>query len=202
MLEFIFETIDEIKELDYTRYTHVAKHNVGPVTQYYYDPLSLAVPDDYDVLKPNSVLLTSTGRWIRIGSDDDTVSLNNVFDTIIASASDEFTELTTGSPRDYTTYRAPYPYNMHNGYVRASLTLAPTGAPMIIDVTMNGTSMFSTPIYIDAGETTSVTAVTQSVLNLTYIPDDAEFLPYITQVGSTFGGSGLKVALSGVKVIP
>ena len=203
MLEFIFETVDEIKELDYTRYTHVAKHNVGPVTQYYYDPLSLAVPDDYDVLKPNSVLLTSTGRWIRIGSDDDTVvTPGTIFDTIIASCSDETTELTTGSPRDFTTFRTPYPLNMYNGYVRASLTTAPTGADMIINMTYNGNPLFTTPITIDAGELTSVTAVTPSVLAVNYLPDDAELLPYITQVGSTFGGAGLKVAVTGVKVTP
>jgi hypothetical protein len=202
MLEFIFETVAEIKELDYNKYTHVALHVVGPVIQYYYDPLSHLTPDDYNVIKPNSIQLSQGGRWIRIGSG--VSGQNQIFDTIIASCSDEFTELTTGAPRDFTTFRCPYPLNMLNGYVRASLTVAPTGSSMIIDIHMNGVSMFSTPIYIDAGELTSVTAAIQSVVDIPdmVIPDDAEFLPYITQIGSTFGGSGLKIAVSGIKVTP
>jgi hypothetical protein len=126
----------------------------------------------------------------------------DVYDTIIASCSDETTPITIGGPK--TTFRAPYPFDMTNGYVRASLTTAPTGASMIIDITMNGVSMFSTPIHIEAGSRTSVGAATQSVLALPNdaIPDDAEFLVEVTQVGSSVAGTGLKVALTGVKVAP
>jgi hypothetical protein len=31
------------------------------------------------------------------------------------------------------------------------------------------------------------------------IPDDAEFIVYVVGVGSTFAGSGLKVAITGIK---
>lgn len=125
------------------------------------------------------------------------------FDTIIASCSDEFTPIPVGGPK--TTFRAPYPLDMTNGFVRASLTIAPVGASMIIDITMNGVSMFSTPIHIEAGSRTSVGAAIQSVISipliggLPIVPDDAEFLVYVTQVGSTFAGSGLKVAVTGEK---
>lgn len=125
------------------------------------------------------------------------------FDTIIASCSDENTPINVGGPK--TTFRAPYALDMTNGFVRASLTNAPTGAAMIIDITMNGTSMFSTKIYIDDGSRTSVGSTPQSVINiplvggLPIVPDDAEFLVYVDQVGSTYAGSGLKVAVTGEK---
>ena len=125
------------------------------------------------------------------------------FDTIIASCSDENTPINVGGPK--TTFRCPYALDMTNGFVRASLTNAPTGAQMIIDITINGTSMFSTKMYIDAGSRTTVGSTPQSVISipliggLPIIPDDAEFLVYVDQVGSTFAGSGLKVAVTGEK---
>jgi hypothetical protein len=127
-------------------------------------------------------------------------------DTVIASCSDETTPITVGNSK--TTFRSPYPLDMTNGYVRASLTIAPTGSSMIIDITMNGSSMFSTPIYIDAGSKTSVGSTPQSVVNIPLvggimiIPDDAEFIVNVTQVGSTLAGTGLKVAVTGKKADP
>ena len=123
----------------------------------------------------------------------------DVYDTIIASASDELTPITVGGPK--TTFRAPYPFDMATGFVRASLTTAPTGSDMIIDITMNGTTMFSTPIHIAPGSRTSVGAPMQSVLSIASIPDDAEFLVHVSQIGSSFAGTGLKVALTGKKVV-
>lgn len=120
----------------------------------------------------------------------------DVFDTIIASCSDEFTPIPVGGPK--TTFRAPYPFDMTEGYVRASLTTAPDGTDLIIDITMNGVSIFSTPITIAVGERTSVTAPVQSVLNISAVPDDAEFLVYVNQAGGN--AAGLKVALTGKKV--
>lgn len=130
--------------------------------------------------------------------------MNSKYDTIIASASDEATPLSTGGPK--TTFRCPYPLDLgvvgSEGYIRASLTNAPLGADMIIDVTMNGASMFSTQLTIDDGKKTSVGSVSPEAYAITDIPDDAEFLVYITQVGSTYAGSGLKVALTGIKTDP
>lgn len=123
------------------------------------------------------------------------------FDTIIASCSDEFTPIPIGGPK--TTFRAPYALDMTNGFVRASLTTAPDGTDMIIDITMNGVSMFSTPIHIEVGSRTSVGAATQSVISipliggLPIVPDDAEFLVYVTQAGGN--AAGLKVAVTGEK---
>jgi hypothetical protein len=122
---------------------------------------------------------------------------NSLFDTIIASASDENTPILTGGPK--TTFRAPYPLDLTLGYIRISLTNAPTGAAFIVDVTMNGVSMFATKVQIDAGAKTSVGSAVPAVLAITAVPDDAEFLVYVDQVGSTYQGSGLKVAVTGIK---
>jgi len=123
---------------------------------------------------------------------------NSLFDTIIASASDEFTPISTGGPK--TTFRAPYALELATGYVRISLTNAPIGSDFIVDITVNGASLFTTQIRIDAGQKTSVGSATPEVYAFTAIPDDAEFLVFVTQVGSTTAGTGLKVAVTGIKV--
>ena len=125
----------------------------------------------------------------------------DVYDTIIASCSDETTPLSIGGPK--TTFRAPFPYDMTAGFVRASLTTACLGSALIIDITMNGTSIFSgNKLVIDDGSRTSVGSAVVPGYNFpgNAIPDDAEFLVIIDQVGSTYAGAGLKVALTGVKV--
>jgi hypothetical protein len=192
-IEWIFRTVDEIKALDYNVYTHIAIHQIGPVIQYYYDPDSHAIPDDYNVIKPNSVHLTQGGRYIRIPTGGGGGSL---LDTIIASCSDEPTPLQVATK--LTTFRAPYPLTLQ--YVRASLTNPVVDTELIVDVIATGLgSLFTTPIHIDIGETTSVTAVTQSVLGIINIVDDQEFAPAVLQAGGT--ASGLKVAVTGNKVV-
>ena len=51
-IEWIFRTNEEIRALDYNVYTHVAIHTIpeGPVVQYYYDPYSHVVDDDWNVI--------------------------------------------------------------------------------------------------------------------------------------------------------
>lgn len=142
--------------------------------------------------------------YISGGQGPAGTDVNSKYDTIIASASDESTPISTGGPK--TTFRAPYAMDLgvpgSEGYIRISLTNAPTGADFIVNVTMNGSTMFTTQVRIDATEKTSVTSVIPAVLAITDIPDDAEFLVYVIQVGSTYAGSGLKVALTGIKVTP
>lgn len=125
---------------------------------------------------------------------------NSKYDTIIASASDEFTPISVGGPK--TTFRSPYAMDLSSGYIRISLTAAPTGAVFIVDVTMNGSTMFTTLVQIDIGMKTSVGSAVPAVLAITDIPDDAEYLVYVTQVGSILTGTGLKVAVTGMKVDP
>lgn len=115
---------------------------------------------------------------------------------LIIAASDETTALTTGTAK--ATFRMPYAFTLTG--IRASVTTAPTGSVLTVDVNENGTTiMDSTKITIDASEKTSTTAATAPVLSDTALADDAEMTIDIDGVGSTVAGAGLKVALIGYK---
>lgn len=193
---FIFRTVNEIKALDYLKYNYIGLYQVGPAIEYYFHPTSTAIPDDVNVIKPDSLLTSQPGRYIKVPGSGSTTG---VFDTIIASASDELTPITVGNAK--TTFRAPYPLDLTNGYVRISLTTANTGAAFIVQLTVNGTNLFTTPVQIDDGDKTSVGSSVPAVIDpaMLLIPDDAEFIVNVTQVGSTIAGTGLKVAVTGVK---
>ncbi|MEM1345922.1 MAG: hypothetical protein AAGI34_15260, partial [Pseudomonadota bacterium] len=83
--------------------------------------------------------------------------------------------------------------------VRASVTTAPVGALIVVDIKKNGASILSTPLTIDDGETTSTTAATPAVLSDIALADDDQITVDITQVGSTTAGAGLKIALLGTR---
>lgn len=122
----------------------------------------------------------------------------NPFDTFIVACSDENSPIIPTA--DIVTFRAPFPMEMDTGgYIRFSLTSPPTGQAFIIDITMNGVSMFSTLPRIDVGETTSVTSQVPGVLSTATIPDDAEFKVTVVQCGSINSGTGLKVSITGEK---
>lgn len=122
-----------------------------------------------------------------------------LYDTIIASASPEYSALAVDLVIPATHFRAPFAINI--AHVRVSLSIAPTGAPVIIDIHMNGVTIFSTPIQIDIGSKTSVGSAVPAVLSVTSVPDDAEFTVFIAGVGSGTTGSGVKVAITGTKVV-
>ena len=81
--------------------------------------------------------------------------------------------------------------------VRASCKIAPTGSALIIDVNNGGTSVLSTKLSVDIGETTSTTSAVPAVISSATIADDAVITIDIDQVGSTVAGTGVKVSLYG-----
>ena len=111
------------------------------------------------------------------------------------AVSDETTALTTGSAK--VTFRMPYAFTLAE--VRSSVTTAPTGAALVVDINEGGSSILSTKLSIDATEKTSTTATTPPVISDTSLADDAEITIDIDQVGSTIAGTGLKVYLIGTK---
>lgn len=111
------------------------------------------------------------------------------------ACSDETTALTTGTAK--LTFRAPCAMTVTA--VRASVTTAPTGANLVVDINESGTTILSTKLSIDAGEKTSTTAATAAVISDAAIADDAEITIDIDQIGSTIAGAGLKVWIIGVK---
>lgn len=112
------------------------------------------------------------------------------------AVSDEATALTTGAAN--VTFRMPFAFTLTA--VRASVTTAPTGSVLTVDINEGGVSILSTKLTIDAGEKTSTTAATPSVISDTALADDAEITIDIDTVGSTVAGAGLKVYLIGTVV--
>lgn len=123
-------------------------------------------------------------------------SVGNVLVPVQVAVSDETSNLTTGANK----IRFRMPFAMTLTAVRASVSTAPTGANLVVDINVTGVgSILSTPISIDAGETTSTTAATPAVISVPSLADDAEVTVDIDQVGSTAAGAGLKVSLIGYK---
>ena len=118
-----------------------------------------------------------------------------VTQSLIVAASDETTDLTTGTAK--STFRMPYAFTL--SAVRASVTTAPTGSTIIVNIKESGTTILSSRITIDPTEKTSVTAAAQPVISDTALADDAEITVDIDQVGSTVAGTGLKITLIGTK---
>jgi hypothetical protein len=112
---------------------------------------------------------------------------------IPVACSDETTALTTGTAK--VTFRMPYAFTLTG--VRASVTTAPTGSVLTVDINEGGVSILSTLLTIDATEKTSTTAATPVVISDSSLADDAEITIDIDTVGSTIAGAGLKVYLIG-----
>lgn len=117
----------------------------------------------------------------------------NPTESIIIACSDETTAITTGTAK--VTFRMPYPFTL--SAVRASVTAAPTGSTIIIDINESGSSILSTKLSIDASEKTSTTAASAAVISDSSLADDAEMTIDFDQVGSTIAGAGVKVTLIG-----
>lgn len=84
--------------------------------------------------------------------------------------------------------------------IRASTTIAGTGAKVTVDVKLGGVSIFSTLLTIDDGSKTSVGATIPAVLSTTTLTNNGEVTIDITVVGSTVAGTGLKVDFIGTQI--
>ena len=116
---------------------------------------------------------------------------DNPTQSLIVACSDETTALTTGNAK--ATFRMPYAFTLTA--VRASVTTAPVGSTLTVDINEAGSTILSTKITIDASEKTSTTAATPPVISDTSLADDAQMTVDIDQVGSSTAGSGLIVTM-------
>ena len=121
--------------------------------------------------------------------------MNSTARSLTVACSDETTALTTGA--DKATFRMPQAATITA--VRASVTTAPAGSVLTVDINKAGgsTSLLSTKLTIDAGEKTSTTAATAAVLDAAQddITDDEEMTIDIDTIGSSTAGAGLKVTI-------
>jgi hypothetical protein len=116
----------------------------------------------------------------------------------VIAASNETPALTAGAAK--VTFRAPVAFRLTS--VSSSVTVAPTGSTLIVDINNGANSVLSTKLSIDATEKTSATAATPAVIDATYrdFSQNAEITIDIDQVGSTVAGAGLKVILGGTRL--
>jgi hypothetical protein len=110
------------------------------------------------------------------------------------AVSDETTAIATGTAK--VTFRMPYAMTVTS--VRASLTTASSSGDPVIDINESGTTILSTKLSIDSGETTSLTATTPAVISDAVLADDAVITIDIDTAGT--GAAGLKVWLIGTRI--
>lgn len=149
----------------------------------------------YEVVTGASTITTVTDMRQAYGDGGGGGGGGNPIQCIPVACSDETTDLTTGTSK--VTFRMPYAFTLSE--VRSSLSGAPAGAALVVDVNENGSSILATKLSIDAGEKTSTTAATSAVISDTSLADDAEITIDVDQVGSSSAGKGLKVYLIGTK---
>jgi hypothetical protein len=110
------------------------------------------------------------------------------------AVSDETTDISVDTGM---TFRMPLAFTIED--IRASVTTAPSGSSIIVDITKNGTSIFTvgSTLSIDSGEETSSTSTSAYGLTATSIAADDEIVIDVTQVGSVDAGTGLKIYFIG-----
>jgi hypothetical protein len=116
-------------------------------------------------------------------------------ESIYIPVGDESSPLTASLRK--AVFRMPYDFILTK--VKASLSSAPTGGTTSIDITQNSSSIFSTLLTINDGETTSNTAAIPAVLSVTELFDDDEISVDINIVAPLDKGTGLKIWLIGYK---
>ena len=137
-----------------------------------------------------------TGNWESTYTTVQSNSSTWRLEDFIVACSDESTNLSVSTSA--VTFRVPFAMVLNS--VRASVNVAPVGSTIIADIKQTGTSIFSTKLSIDAGEETSTTAATPSVISNPNLTDDAKIIVSIDQVGSSTAGRGLKLTFKGYRV--
>ncbi len=110
-------------------------------------------------------------------------------ETLIIPCGDETTDLTTGTKYSFKATKDLRIVALPS----ASVNTAPTGANLIVDINVDGTSILSTKLSIDAAETISETAATAAVLSTKIIRKNSIISVDVDQIGSSVASAGLKV---------
>ena len=137
------------------------------------------------------------GDYIAVAdaSDSNNVKKVKMPAEIMVAVSDETSALTAGLNK--LVFRMPHAMTLTD--IRASVTTAPVGSTIIVDVNESGSTILSTKLSIDAGEKTSTTAAQPAVISDAALADDAEISVDIDQIGSSTAGAALKLTLIGYR---
>lgn len=135
-----------------------------------------------------------------IGGGDDRLVLKGIEEILIIALSDETTNLTTGT--DKIIFHMPFAMTLTG--VKASVSEAPTGSTIIVDINEfpsggSKATILSTKLSIDASEMSSLSAVSAAVISDAALADNATLHFDIDQIGSSNAGKGLKVTLYGYR---
>ena len=199
----VFDTISGDSASTSTKFGGTALNKIGNFLNGGGSEIAYIKDDDIVITDPST-----TTKRVRI--DAGTVSASNtrvlnmpdrdvhsnVFNEVILLAcSDETTALTVGTGK--VTFRCPFAFTITG--VSASVTTAPVGSTIIIDINEAGSTILSTKLSIDASEKTSTSAASAAVISDANIAADAEITVDIDQIGSSTAGAGLKVKLDGYR---
>lgn len=133
-----------------------------------------------------------TGQILTLTSATST-SWQSHPEVIVLVASDETTAISAGTAK--VKYRMPFAMTITS--VKASLsTTQSSGSIFTIDINDGGTTILSTKLTIDNGETTSTTAATAAVISDAALASDAEISVDVDQIGDGTA-KGLKVQIIG-----
>jgi hypothetical protein len=114
-------------------------------------------------------------------------------EVLIIAISDETTDLTTGTAK--VTFRMPFAMTLTD--IKSSVTTAPVGSSLTIDVNEGGTSIMTTN-KLDILTTATIDDGT-AVLTDTALAADAVITIDIDTIGSTTAGAGAKVTFIGYR---
>lgn len=152
----------------------------------------IADKDEINILNGATISTAELNFLDGVTSSIQTQIDDAVKDFMVIALSDESTAITVGTSK--ITFRVPYAITLYQ-VPRASLSTASTSGNPAIDINVNGTSIFSTVLTIDANEKTSTTATTSAVMTSSTINvvDDAEITIDVDTSGT--GAKGAKVML-------
>ena len=117
--------------------------------------------------------------------------------SFIVSLTAEDGDLTVAD--DLAQIRMPFAFTLTE--VRAFVNTAPVGASLTFDIEQGGSTILTTLISIDAGDTTSEDATTPPVINVSALTDDAIISFNCDQIGSSTAGAGGKIMLIGYETV-
>lgn len=160
-------------------------------------PGSLQIAEDTDN-GTNKITLTApasigSNRTITFPDSDGHVIVS---EHITFAMSDEDTPLTAGTAK--ITFRNPFNSVFTVTDVKCNVNTAQGSGDLItVDINEGGSPILSTPVTIDNGEKTSVTADAPPVISDSSIASDAEMTADITDIDGSSAATGLKCSLIG-----
>lgn len=158
---------------------------------------SIAVAGDFPTLNQNTSGNAATATKLATARNINGVAFDGTAAVIVSALIFKFacSDLTTALAPATKVGFEPATVGGTITRVQADVLTAPTGTSLICDVKKNGTTILSTLLSIDAGETSSLTAATPAVVSVGSFSAGDQFTVDITQVGGTIAGAGLVVSL-------